>query len=84
MAIPVISACGHPKNQLPPRRSAPFTLEVMDWTTIDATLVTVAVCIVAKILLRVTWRLVETMRHAFGKSASHIVVVLVVEHVAYV
>jgi hypothetical protein len=34
------------------------------------------------ILLTVAWRLAETVRHAIRKFASHIVVVLVVEHVA--
>jgi hypothetical protein len=29
-----------------------------------------------------SWRLAETVRHAIGKFGSHIVVVLVVEHVA--
>jgi hypothetical protein len=36
----------------------------------------------SNILLNVAWRLAETVRHAIGKFGSHIVVVLVVEHVA--
>src|SRR6516225_9845646 len=36
----------------------------------------------SNILLTVAWRLAWTVRHAIGKFASHIVVVLVVEHVA--
>jgi hypothetical protein len=36
----------------------------------------------SNILLTVAWRLAETVRHAIRKFASHIVVVLVVEHVA--
>jgi hypothetical protein len=36
----------------------------------------------SNVLLTVAWRPAETVRHAIGKFASHIVVVLVVEHVA--
>jgi hypothetical protein len=36
----------------------------------------------SNILLNVAWRLAETVRHAIGKFASHVMVVLVVEHVA--
>jgi hypothetical protein len=42
----------------------------------------VAVCNTSSVLLKVAWRLVETVRHAIGKFVSHIVVVLVVEDVA--
>ena len=34
---PVIPG-GDPENQLPPRRYFSFTLEVMDWMTVDAIL----------------------------------------------
>jgi TRAP-type mannitol/chloroaromatic compound transport system permease small subunit len=36
----------------------------------------------SRALLTVAWRLADTVRHAIGKFASHVVVVLVVEHVA--
>src|SRR6516165_944700 len=43
-----------------------------------------AICSMSNTLLTVAWRLAETLRHAIGKFASHVVVVLVVEHVANV
>src|SRR6516164_9440536 len=41
-----------------------------------------AICNMSNILLNLAWRRAETARHAIGKFDSHIVVVLVVEHVA--
>src|SRR6516225_10976131 len=64
------------------------TITPSEWLCISASVriidawFAVAICNMSNILLTVAWRLAETVRHAIGKCASHIVVVLVVEHVA--